>query len=449
MFKKVGLIALSTGLVLSGGGLSNADAAKKEGNISKVKINMNGPVENVIYMIPDGFGANHAANYRIFKGQEAVWDSHIKGMYTTYSANADITDSAAAGTAMAAGVKTNNGVIGFDPEGNKVKTILEASEEAGKSSGLVATSTITHATPASFASHVEHRSNEIEIARQYIQESGVDVILGGGKNNFVPTSEGGKQTELNLIDEAESKGFEFVETRAQLANAENVNVEKGEKLLGLFADEALVPEFDRVETEEPSLAEMTETAIDALSQDKDGFFLMVEGSQIDWAGEENDAAYAMHDTKAFEEAVHEAIEFAEQDGKTLVVIAGDHETGGMSVGSATSSDAAADILKNVTATGGFMASQLTEDRLNVKEVVSEYTGIELTVDEVTTIQQAKDTKSAINKVLSERAGIGWTRYGHSAAPVPVFAFGPQSNKFVGFHDNTDLPKIISDAMKFK
>ncbi|MFL0507435.1 alkaline phosphatase [Ureibacillus sp. 179-F W5.1 NHS] len=447
MFKKVGLIALSTGLVLSGVGLSTADAAKKDA--SQGKQNGNKAVENVIYMIPDGFGANHAANYRIFKGEEAVWDTHIKGMYTTFSANADITDSAAAGTAMSAGIKTNNGVIGFDPEGNKVKTILEASEEAGKSSGLVATSTITHATPASFASHVEHRSNETEIARQYIQESGVDVILGGGKNNFLPTSKGGKQTELNLIDEAQEKGFEFVETREQLQQVKKVNVEKGEKLLGLFAGEALAPEFDRVDTEEPSLAEMTEKAIDTLNQDKDGFFLMVEGSQIDWAGESNDAAYAMHETKAFEEAVQEAIEFAKEDGNTLVVVAGDHETGGISVGSSSSSNTTADVLKNVTATGEFMASQLNADRSNVKEVVLQYTGIELTDAEVATVQQAEDAKSAINKVISERAGIGWTRYGHTAAQVPVFAFGPKSDKFVGFHDNTDLPQIMKDAMKLK
>lgn len=447
MFKKVGLIALSTGLVLSGVGLSTADAAKKDA--SQGKQNGNKAVENVIYMIPDGFGANHAANYRIFKGEEAVWDTHIKGMYTTFSANADITDSAAAGTAMSTGFKTNNGVIGLNPEGNKLKTILEASEEAGKSSGLVATSTITHATPASFASHVEHRSNETEIARQYIQESDVDVILGGGKNNFLPTSEGGKQAELNLIDEAQEKGFQFVENRDQLKNIENVDVEKGEKLLGLFAGEALAPEFDRIDTEEPSLAEMTETAIDTLSQDKDGFFLMVEGSQIDWAGESNDAAYAMHETKAFEEAVQEAIEFAKEDGNTLVVVAGDHETGGMSVGSSSSSNTTADVLNNVTATGEFMASQLNEDRSNVKEVVLQYTGIELTNEEASTVQQAEDVKSAINKVVSERAGIGWTRYGHTAAQVPVFAFGPKSDKFVGFHDNTDLPQIMKDAMKLK
>lgn len=447
MLKKMGLIALSTGLVLSGVGLSTVDAAKKDAD--EAKQNKNKKVENVIYMIPDGFGANHAANYRIFKGEEAVWDAHIKGMYTTFSANADITDSAAAGTAMAAGIKTNNGVIGFDPEGNKVKTILEASEEAGKSSGLVATSTITHATPASFASHVEHRSNETEIARQYIQESGVDVILGGGKNNFLPSSKGGKQAELNLIDEAQQKGFEFVETREQLQQVKKVNVEKGEKLLGLFAGEALAPEFDRVDTEEPSLAEMTEKAIDTLNQDKDGFFLMVEGSQIDWAGESNDAAYAMHETKAFEEAVQEAIEFAKEDGNTLVVVAGDHETGGISVGSSSSSNTTADVLKNVTATGEFMASQLNADRSNVKEVVLQYTGIELADAEVSNVQQAEDAKSAINKVISERAGIGWTRYGHTAAQVPVFAFGPKSDEFVGFHDNTDLPQIIKDAMKIK
>ncbi|MRG85106.1 alkaline phosphatase [Salinibacillus xinjiangensis] len=445
MFKKFGAVALSTGLVFSGIGLSSVDAAKPDhSGKGKGKLE-NGKVENVIYMIPDGFSSNYAANYRAYKGNDAVWDEHLKGMFTTNSANSDITDSAAAGTAMATGQKTNNGVIGLDPEGNKLKTILEASEEKGKSSGLVATSTITHATPASFATHVSDRNNETEIARQLI-DSDVDVILGGGKNNFLPKSQNGNQEELNLIKKAKDKNFEFVETRDQLLNSE---VEKGEKLLGLFAGGALSPELHRGETDEPSLAEMTDQAIDVLEEDKDGFFLVVEGSQIDWAGHANDAAWAMSDVEAFEAAVQEAIQFAEQDGKTLVVVAGDHDTGGITTGANDFLEVNADLLHNVTATGDYMAAQLNKERSNVNEIVETYTGLTLSDEEIETIKVADDAALAINTVVSNHALVGWTSTNHTGADIPVYAFGPQSNNFVGFHDNTDLPKLIADALKLK
>ncbi|WP_339226714.1 alkaline phosphatase [Oceanobacillus sp. FSL K6-2867] len=444
MYKKIGAVVLSASLVLSGLSLGTADAAKPN-STSK---NGNKKVENVIFMIPDGFSANYASNYRTYKGEEAVWDSHLKGMFSTYSANSDITDSAAAGTAMSTGEKTNNGVIGQDPEGNELETILEASQEEGKASGLVATSTITHATPASFTAHVDSRNNETEIARQMIANE-VDVILGGGKNNFLPDSEGGNQQELNLIDEAEEQGYEFVETRDQLLDNKRIAVNKGEKLLGLFADDALAPEFHRAETEEPSLAEMTESAIDILEEDKDGFFLVVEGSQIDWAGHANDAAWAMSDVAAFEKAVEEAIDFAEKDGKTLVVVGGDHDTGGMTTGSNGSMNLNADLLTNVTATGDYMAAQLNEDRSNVSEVLETHTGFELTEEEVQAIQQAENAPLAINKVVSDRANVGWTSTNHTGADIPVYAYGPQSHKFAGFHDNTDLPKIMAEAMKLK
>ena len=162
MFKKIGAVVLSTSLVLSGLSIGTVDA-KPDAVDRKGKGNKK--VENVIFMVPDGFSADYASNYRVYKGEDAVWDDHLKGMFTTHSANSDITDSAAAGTAMSTGEKTNNGVIGMDTEGNELETILEASQENGKATGLVATSTITHATPASFASHVEDRNNETEIAR--------------------------------------------------------------------------------------------------------------------------------------------------------------------------------------------------------------------------------------------------------------------------------------------
>src|SRR5690606_5679645 len=229
--------------------------------------NSNKKVENVIFMIPDGFNADYATNYRWYKGEDAVWDEHLKGMFKTYSANSRITDSAAAGTAMATGVKTNNSVISLTPEGNEIETILEASEKTGKSTGLVATSTITHATPAVFASHVDNRKKEDEIAKQMI-ENDVDVLLGGGKEFFASKADGGKQKQ-DLIEEAVELGYEFVETRDELLNVDNVDIDGDDKLLGLFADQALVPELHRAETEQPSIAEMTETAIDVLSQDKD------------------------------------------------------------------------------------------------------------------------------------------------------------------------------------
>lgn len=441
--KKLVAVLLITGIVLAGLSLGAVNAAKPDHAERNNK-----KVENIIFMIPDGFSANYASNYRVYKGEEAVWDEHLKGMFTTYSADSAITDSAAAGTAMATGVKTNNGVIGLDTDGNELQTILETSKENGKSSGLVATSTITHATPASFASHVESRNNETEIAGQLLANE-VDVILGGGKNNFLPASQGGNQEEVNLIEHAKDNGYQFVETQSDLLNNKDIALQKGEKLLGLFADDALAPELHRAETEEPSLAEMTGAAIDILNENKKGFFLVVEGSQIDWAGHANDAGYAMTEIQAFEKAVEEAINFAEEDGQTLVVVAGDHDTGGMTTGSNDSMDLNAGTLSDITATGDFMAAALNTDRSNVSDVVETYTGFELTNEEIQAIQDADNAALAINTVISDRANIGWTSTNHTGADIPVYAYGPQADKFSGFLDNTDLPKKMAEAMKLK
>lgn len=391
----------------------------------------NEKVENVIFMIPDGYSSAYATNYRLYKGEESVMDSHLVGMHRTYSANSEVTDSAAAGTAMATGTKTNNGVISMDPAGNKLETILEAAEKSGKSSGLVATSTITHATPAVFASHVESRANEKDIAPQLIQND-VDVILGGGKKYFSD----------ELLNQAKQDGYKIVSDAQSLKN-----IEKEDKLIGLFAEDSLAPELDREATDEPSLKEMTAAAIDVLSNNKDGFFLMVEGSQIDWAGHANDAAWAMKDTEAFESAVEVALDFAKKDKKTLVVIAGDHDTGGMSVGGYNKSGANLDILKNVTATGDFMADQLNEEQSNIQEIVLEYTGITLTEAEINQIKQASNSAHQINSIISQHALVGWTHTGHTGIDIPVYAYGPQAHKFAGLIENTDFPKLMAEAMK--
>ncbi|MFD1452443.1 alkaline phosphatase [Oceanobacillus sojae] len=440
MIKKLGVAALSAGLIFSG---ISVTAASADGNNQMNNSSNNGDkTKNIIYMIPDGFNADYATNYRHFKGEDAVWDNHLKGMYSTYSADSNITDSAAAGTAMSTGVKTNNGTIGLDSDGNPKQTILEASQDKDMSTGLVATSTITHATPAAFGAHVEDRNNETEIARQLIDNE-IDVLLGGGKNNFIPESEGGNQTEVNVLQQAEEQGYQLVENRNQLLEAD-IDLDS-ENLLGLFADDALAPEMHRNTEEEPSLAEMTQTAIDTLKNDEDGFFLMVEGSQIDWAGHDNDAAWAMTDVGAFEAAVQEAINFAKEDGNTLVVVGGDHETGGMTAGANGSGTANPELLHSVTATGENIAAELNDDRSNTSEVVSEYTDMEFSEEEIQSIQEAEDPKSAINAVISAKANVGWTSTNHTGVDIPVYAYGPGSDQFSGSLDNTDLPKIIAEA----
>ncbi|MFD1134577.1 alkaline phosphatase [Paenibacillus urinalis] len=417
--------AIALGTITAGSNLPILDAKGNQNNNRKV--------DNVIFMVPDGFSASYATNYRWYKGEETALDSILVGMHRTYSANSEITDSAAAGTAFATGVKTNNGMISTSPDGKELKTILEAMEEKGKSSGLVATSTITHATPAVFASHVASRSDESAIAPQLI-DNDVDVIMGGGKKYF-PDS---------LINEAKKDGYQYISSKGDLKRAE-----RSDKLIGLFADSGMAPELDRETTNEPSLQEMTETALKVLNKDKDGFFLMVEGSQIDWAGHDHDAAWAMKDSEAFEKALESVLEFAKKDKNTLVVVAGDHDTGGMSVGGNGPGDVDLEVIRNVTATGDYMVTQLNSTRSNVKEVVKKYTTLELTDEEAQLIKSSEQPAITINEVVSARANIGWTSLNHTGVDVPLYAYGPGADLFIGLHENTDLPVLMAEALKIK
>lgn len=397
---------------------------------SAAKINNRGPVKNIIFMIPDGYSAAYGVNYRWYKGKETLLDGMLVGMHRSYSANAKVTDSAAAATAMSTGVKTNNGMIGMSPQGNRLKTILEASAQAGKSTGLVATSTITHATPAAFASHVASRANEIDIAPQYL-ENQVDVIMGGGRKYFPDP----------LLNQARNTGYKIIFDRKELNTQNQTN-----KLIGLFATDALSPELDRETTEQPSLAEMTTTALNILQKNKKGFFLLIEGSQIDWGGHHHDAAWAMKDAEAFEAALAKVLQFAKQDRNTLVVVAADHDNGGMSVGAHGQYDAKIEILRNVTATGDFMVSKLNANRSNVRAVIKQYTNLDLTEPEVQRIMIAAKPDIAINEIVSERALVGWTTNQHTGVDIPLYAFGPNSEWFRGLHQNTDIPKIMAEAM---
>lgn len=274
-------------------------------------------IKNIIFLIGDGMGTAYTSAYRYIKDdlstkvmERTAFDPYLVGAQMTYPDDdtQNVTDSASAATAMSAGVKTYNAAIAVDNDQTEVKTVLEQAKENGKSTGLVATSEITHATPAAFGAHDISRKNMDAIADDYYDEMingehKLDVLLGGGKSNFV-------REDRDLTKEFQEAGFSYVTDRSALIADTN------EQILGLFADGGLDKMIDRT-SETPSLAEMTNTAIDRLSTNENGFFLMVEGSQIDWAGHDNDIVGAMSEMEDFAGAFQAAIDLPKKMEKPL------------------------------------------------------------------------------------------------------------------------------------
>lgn len=343
----------------------------------------------IILFIGDGMGDEHRKAGRWASvgqsGQLAMDDLPYQGWLQTSSVDNPITDSAASATAMATGFKTDNGHISVNPDEAILETILEIAETRGMTTGLVTTVQISHATPAAFAAHVPDRNMYTEIALQMI-ESGVDVLLGGGEDEFLPATETGCYIEpgersdgRSLVLEAQAAGFTYV---CDLAGLAAVNPLTTNRMLGLFADEGMVRPFS------PSLALMTERAIEILSRDPDGFFLMVEGGQIDWAGHANDGANVIGDVIGFDEAVSVGLDYAALHPDTLVIVTADHETGGMAASLTSSDDPEED--------GPFLMPDSTPFYVN------------------------------------------WTTTGHTAADVPVTASGPWSSTLQGTQQNTEV-----------
>ncbi|MFQ5603704.1 MAG: alkaline phosphatase [bacterium] len=353
--------------LISGGCTKHIKVNTASSNVSSVK--------NIILLIGDGMGLPQINLARIkvhgAGGSLNIDKMPVVGLLKTHAADKLITDSAAAATALACGVKTRNGVISRTPDGKNAMTILEAARDKGLSTGLVATSTITHATPAVFAAHVESRRQHAEIAVQMIAAK-VNILLGGGKAYFLPKSNpASKRTDdRNLLAEAQANGYKFVEIREQLGSAQS------KYLLGLFQNNALT-----THPPEPSLAEMTHKALNLLNRNPKGFFLMVEGSQIDWRSHDQNAEGSVEQMLLFDEAIKVARKFAEKNQNTLVLITADHETGGL------------------TLTGGSLDG--------------------------------------------EELQTSWSTGGHTAVDVPIFAFGPHAEWFTGVYENTEVAKKMA------
>lgn len=451
--KKVAMITTAAVLALSSlsfvgyNSLTEAKSKKKEPT-------------NVIMMVMDGTSAGATSLARWYKGENLAMDEIVTGAVRTHSAESAITDSAPAATALATGHKSNDKVIGLlpevvntpgveavDPEDafKPVANVLEGAKLLGKATGIISTSEIQHATPAGFSSHAVHRSNYQDIAEQQVYQE-IDVVLGGGKESLLPGQSGNSRVDgENLVQVLDDKGYDFVETRDELLNSNS------DKIWGAFATSAMAYDFDRKATnnDEPSLAEMTKKGIDTLSKNEEGFFLFVEGSKVDWAAHANDTIGIISDVLAFDDAVHEALEFAKKDGNTMVIVVSDHGNSGITMGNLNTNSNYPEIpvsdyidpLKKATMTLEGALNQLNPDRSNMKEVAELYGLDNLTDEEINDLKSSDSLSADMVNMLADRANIGFSTGGHTGEDVFLYAYGP--SKPVGLVDNTDLAKAMA------
>jgi alkaline phosphatase len=417
--------------------------------------------KNVILLITDGTSISHVTASRWYQGGQALaLDETLSGLVRTYGSDSLISDSAPAATAMATGFKSHTVFISVLPDVSDmpllepvapgdarkpVATVLEGAKLQGKATGLVTTCEIMHATPAAFSSHDESRKDYDDIGEQQVYQE-MEVVFSGGRKFM--TAETRKDKE-DMVAALKGLGYSYITTKQEM---EALN---SGKAWGLFAEADLAYDFDR-DAVTPSLSEMTEKAIEMLSKDKDGFFLMVEGSKVDWASHANEPVGVISEVLSFDKAVKAALDFAKQDKNTLVIITADHGNGGMSIGSAATNKgydetpyaAVFDPLKKAKLTEDGAAKLLNADRTNIAEVANMYLGIvDLTPEELAAIKEAKVPAEAFGLAMSKRSKIGWTTTGHEGEDVMLGVYSPDNkDRLTGLVQNTDLADYMAESM---
>lgn len=326
--------------------------------------------KNVIIMIGDGMGISQVYAAMVANGNKLNIERCTNtGFSKTYSYSHFTTDSGAGGTAIACGVKTRNNMIGMNPDSTKATSILEVAKEHQLSTGIVVACALSHATPASFAAHQVNRNMDEEIAADYLT-SDIDVFIGGGRKYFENRTD-----ERNLTQELKKKDYQVAYNLNEVKNI------KTGKLAGLLYDDQNPPMPERGKM----LPESVSAALDILKNNKKGFVMMVEGSQIDWACHDNDADLSTKEVLDFDETVGRVLDFAQKDKNTLVIITADHETGGMTLPTGNIADR--------------------------------------------TVKAAFSTKN------------------HSGVCVPVYSYGPGAENFRGFMENSSLKGKIEKLLK--
>ena len=438
----------------------------------------------VFYFIGDGMGPNQVLNAEMYQAAIQGINGRVplcmtqfpySGQAATFSASDGITDSAAAGTCLASGKKTNNGMIGQTPEGAPVYSVASQLKEEGWGIGIMSTVPVDHATPASHYAHAEKRSNYYLIGT-HLAESNFDFFGGGGFQRPINKDDA---LAPNLYNLCKKHGYTLVGNYAEAQK----NIKKRKMLLVPQTDldnpdrgaQALPYAIDQKEGD-LTLAQIVDIAIQHLSK-HDRFFMMAEGGKIDYAGHGNDGATNIHEVLDFDRAIQLAYRFYEQHpDETLIVVTADHETGGLALGNnkplrlerlayqKCSSDT---LSARLSALCQQYAEQLTWEQ--VKTFLAENMGLfgELSVsaEEEAELQAAfsnmmrqqeslKTLYADINalaakakELVNQKAGLGWTTHSHTATAVPIFAIGEGAEKFTGWHDNSEIAPLIYQATR--
>jgi alkaline phosphatase len=423
-------------------------------------------VKNIILMIGDGMGIGQMDMTRYMAGDKDYKLEMMKmpnvGLMMT-SSTEGVTDSAAAGTAMATGNKVYNGAVAMNKNGAELDSVLDFAEVRNKATGIISTNMVTDATPATFAASVKDRGMGGEIAKQ-ILDNDVDVVLGGGREDFMKEEAG-----EDLIAKAKKMGYQYVTDKEQLKRVMPMNG----KVLGLFNDSYMnyIKDRDDLDSKEPSLLEMTTKAIDVLSEDEDGFFLMAEGARIDHAAHAADVPGVVAETLDFDASIKYAVDWARENGNTMVVVVADHETLGFSVTEPINKEA----LMNIEVSPEYMAGKLVETESgnaytidSIQRVFKEYANLELTEKEAREFNSNivnEDDGSLyyqykvgwqIGSIIAEKNNVGVVAAdvraksdtgGHTLNSVPIFAFGPETEGFNGVIQNTEFSKVLFEAMR--
>ncbi|MBK1896259.1 alkaline phosphatase [Chryseobacterium paridis] len=422
--------------------------------------------KNIIFMVSDGMSSGTLAMANLYSqnilGKSGNWVNLYKenkvsrALMDTASASSIVTDSAAASSSFGGGFRVKNGVLNIGANGEKYLPIWQKFKKAGKKAGCVTTVTITHATPAGFCVNSASRNAEPEIAEMYA-EIGLDVMMGGGDEFFNAEKREDKKDVYALYQQ---KGYQILKTRSDLQKVEN-----NKQILGVFNKGALPYSIDRTNTpalqSTPTLAEMAKTAIDQMKDHKEGFVLQIEGGKVDWSAHANDVAALIHDQIAFEEAVKVAIDFAEKDKNTLVIITTDH--GNANPGTIYGADATKNFnsIANYKFTNEYVLNaihpdfnlQQTKDWIyetnkisladeEAKSLLSFYTNLE---KESGLYNYKKLPFKLYSDIQKKHNSVGWISMDHSGDYVELAMFGPGSELLKPFVKNTDLHYIMLEA----
>ncbi|MBA6291152.1 alkaline phosphatase [Colwellia sp. MB3u-70] len=460
---------LTSLMILSCGQLQASDDAKTNTIADSPK--------NIIMIIGDGMGPAYTSAYRYFHDdpntpeiEQTVFDRHFVGNSSTYPAaeSGYITDSAASATALSTGIKSYNGAIGVNVNKQPVETVLEYAKQSGKKTGVVLTLQINHATPAAYLAHNVHRYNYNAIADSYIDDGiKADLYFGGGWKYFI-------REDRNIVDEFIQSGFHYIDKYSEISS-----IPANKPVLGLFDKTGLPWALD--DTNKYRLSMMTQAATKQLENDN-GFFMLIEGSRIDYGGHARDIAAAMHEMDDLAKTLEYLETYVKEHPDTLVVITADHSTGGLSIGKKTERSNAninskylwkPEFLRSMTMSPETIAKRFMDKELSLTQL-GELLSFNITATDMENLQQAKladhlivkqfkllaaDVKKSkrkpkpyqsvlnvITKIIDVKTNTGWGSISpsgtHTGIDVPVFAFGKGSEIFSGFQDNTDIAKKI-------